>query len=109
MQILTHWGRDKKADIFQTTFFKCIFLNENVSISIKIPLKFVPKGPALVQIMAWHRPGNKPLSESMMVVFPTHIYASPGPSELKEKKHHWSEGYVAYRSAWLDKLMMLIQ
>ena len=37
--------------------FKCIFLNENVLILIKISLKFVPKGPinsipALVQIMA---------------------------------------------------------
>ena len=47
--------------------FKCIFLNENVCILIKISLKFVPKGPinnipALVQIMAWHRPGDKPLS-----------------------------------------------
>ena len=52
--------------------FKCIFLNENVSILIKISLKFVRKGPinnipALVQIMAWHRPGDKPLSEPMMV------------------------------------------
>ena len=45
--------------------FKCIFLNENVWISIKISLKFVPKGlinniPALVQIMAWRRVGDKP-------------------------------------------------
>ena len=36
---------------------KCIFLNENVSVSIKISQKFVPNGPivnilALVQIMA---------------------------------------------------------
>ena len=41
-------------------------------------LKFVPKGPinntpALVQIMAWRRPGDKPLSEPMMVSLPTHI------------------------------------
>ena len=28
-----------------TAIFKCIFLNENVGISIKISLKFVPKGP----------------------------------------------------------------
>ena len=46
---------------------QCIFLNENVWISLNIPLKFVPKGPinnipALVQIMAWRRPGDKPLS-----------------------------------------------
>ena len=47
-------------------------------ISIDISLKFVPKGPinnipALVQIMAWRRPGDKPLSEPMMVSLLTHI------------------------------------
>ena len=39
---------------------------------IDISLKFVPKVkidsiPALVPIMAWHWPGNKPLSEPMIV------------------------------------------
>ena len=39
---------------------------------MKISLKFVPQGPinnilALVQIMTWCWPGNKPLSEPMMV------------------------------------------
>ena len=58
--------------------FKRIFLNENVRISIKISLKFVPKGPinnnpALVQIMAWRRSGDKPLSEPMKVSLLTHI------------------------------------
>ena len=58
--------------------FKCTFLNENVSIRIKISLKFVPKGPinnipAMVKIMAWRRPGDKPLSEPVMVSLPTHI------------------------------------
>ena len=57
---------------------KRIFLNENVRISIKISLKFVPKGPisnipALVRIMAWRRSGDKPLSEPMMVNLLTHI------------------------------------
>ena len=56
---------------FANDIFKCIFLNENVSISIKISLKFIPMGlinniPALVQIMAWHGPGDKPLSEPMI-------------------------------------------
>ena len=56
----------------------CIFLNENVWTPIKISLKCVPKGPinnipALVQIMALRRPGDKPLSEPMMVRLPTHI------------------------------------
>ena len=63
---------------FADDTFKRIFLNENVRISIKISLKFVPKGPtnniqALVQIMAWHRSDDKPLSEPMMVRLPTHI------------------------------------
>ena len=63
---------------FADDIFRCIFLNENVWIPIKISLKFVPKGPvnnipALVQIMAWRRPGDKPSSEPMMVSSPTHI------------------------------------
>ena len=33
------------AAISQTTILKCIFLNENEWISIKILLKFVPMGP----------------------------------------------------------------
>ena len=58
--------------------FKRIFFNENVWISILISVKFVPKGPinnipALVQIMAWRRSGDTPLSEPMMVCLPTHI------------------------------------
>ena len=61
--------------------FKCIFLRENVWIPTKISLKFVPKGPinnipALVQIMAWRPPGDKPLSEPMMVSLLTHIYVT---------------------------------
>ena len=63
---------------FADDTFKPIFLNENIRISIKIWLKFVPKVPinnipALVQIMAWHWPGDKPLSEPMMVCLLTYI------------------------------------
>ena len=63
---------------FADDIFKCIFVNDNWWIPIKILLKFVPKGPinnnpALVQIMAWRRPGDKPLSEAMLVCLLTHI------------------------------------
>ena len=63
---------------FADDIFKRIFLNENVRISINISLKFVPKGlinniPALVLIMAWRRPGDKPFSEPMLVRSLTHI------------------------------------
>ena len=63
---------------FADDIFKCIFFNENIWILIKISLRIVPKGrinniPALVQIMAWRRSGDKPLSEPMIVSLPTHI------------------------------------
>ena len=63
---------------FADDIFKRIFLNVNIWIQIKISLKFVPKSsirniPALIQIMAWRRPGDKPLSEPMMANLPTHI------------------------------------
>ena len=63
---------------FADDVLKCIFLSENVWISLKISLKFVPKGPInnippLVQIMAWRRQGDKPLSEPMMASLLTHI------------------------------------
>ena len=75
---LNTWSPRQNWRHFADGHFKCIFFNENKLISINISLKFVPKGPinnipALVQIMAWHRPGNKPLSEPMMVILLTHI------------------------------------
>ena len=77
-------GRHFAADIF-----KCIFFNENVWISIKISPKFVPKGPinnipAHVQIMAWCRPGNKPLSEPMMDKLPAYICVT---------RHQWVKAF----------------
>ena len=63
---------------FADSTFKCIFLNENVIISIKISLNFILKGlinniPALVQIMAWCKSSEKPLNEPMMVSLLTHV------------------------------------
>ena len=81
-------GRHYTDDIF-----KCIFLNENIWISSNISLKFVPewqinKIPALVQIMAWRRPGTKPLSEPMMFRLLTHICIT--------------------RPQWVNKLSLLV-
>ena len=52
---------------FADDIIRCIFMNGNFYILI-ISLKFVLKGPvnnipSLVQIIAWHQPGDKPLSE----------------------------------------------
>ena len=55
--------------------FKCINLNENFWASNNISLKYVPCGgiaskSVLVQIMAWHRLGDKPLPEEMLTKTP---------------------------------------
>ena len=73
---------------FADDIVKFIFLNENVWISIQISLKFVtgdPKNntPAFVPIMAWCGPGNKPLSQPMMVLL-THICITH-PQWLKQR------------------------
>ena len=70
---------------FSRQHFEMDFLHENLWISIKISLKFLARGPvnnipALVQIMAWHQPGNKPLSEPLMVSLLMHL--SLGLNEL---------------------------
>ena len=57
---------------------KCIFLNENTWISLKISLKFIPKVlinsiAVLVQKMACRLPGDKPLSELITFSLLTHI------------------------------------
>ena len=74
---LTHWGWHKMTSTSQTTF-KCICVNENLWILMKISLNFIQKGwinniPQLVPIMASRWPGDNPWSEPMMVSLLTHI------------------------------------
>ena len=59
------------ADTFADDIFKCIFANEKFRILIKRSLECVPKGPidkksALIQVMASHRTGDKPLFETKL-------------------------------------------
>ena len=63
---------------FTDDTFKVFFPYEYWCILIPISLRFVPTGsidnnPALVQIMAWCRPDDKPLPETMMVNLLTQI------------------------------------
>ena len=65
---------DKMGAILADDIFNCIFLNKNDRIPIQISLKYVSRSPinnksALVEAMAWHRTGNKPLPEPMMTQF----------------------------------------
>ena len=88
--ILNQWATiswlispDKMTAISRTTF-------SNAFSWMKMYEFRVPKGPinnipALVQIIAWRRPGDKPLSEPMMVRLPTHI-ASFSPYEFRPLK-----------------------
>ena len=91
---------------FADDMFKCIFLTENVWISIEISLKFVPKGsinniPALFQIMAWRRPGAKPLSEPMMVSSLTHICVTR-PQWVNSTLQSCVKWTHFYRHIWKD-------
>ena len=71
-------GQRQNVRHFPDDIFKCIL---NVWISIKISLKFVSKVrtnniPALVKITTWRLPGDKPLSEPMMVSLLSHIWVT---------------------------------
>ena len=85
---------------FADNIFNHIFLNENSRIFIQISLKFVPTGPidnksALLQVMAWRRPGDKPLSETMMVRLLMHICVTRpqwvNSSVPGQNGHHFSD------------------
>ena len=105
---LRHWRFDalktRQNGRHFPDMFKCNFLNENASISIKISEspKFVPKCPiniipAMFQIMAWRWLGDKPLSEPMVVSLLTHEYifhTSLGHSELT--KSPWKLGHCIW-------------
>ena len=91
-----HFEAESNGRHFTDDNFKCIFLNGNAWIPIKISLKFVPKSPinnisVLVQIMAWCRPGDKPLSELIMVSLPTHIYVTrPQWINIQRTGEYWA-------------------
>ena len=80
---------------FADDLFQCISVNKNIWISIKISLKFIPKRaiyniPALVQIMAWRRLGDKRLSEPMIARLPTHICVTR-PQWVNHLEHIWTQ------------------
>ena len=65
---------EQSGRLFADDIFRCIFVNEKFCILVEISLKFIPKGPidnnpALVQIMAWRRTSDKPLSEPRLARF----------------------------------------
>ena len=99
----TQDGRHLPDDIF-----KCIFLNENVWGSIRFSLTFLSNGPinnirALVQIMAWRRPGDKLLSEPMMVILLMNLW-STRPQWVNNR-----DALSLHRISEMDKSLYLYQ
>ena len=81
---------------FSGNILKCIFVYENVWISIKISLKFVPSGPinnisVSVQIMAWYRQGDMPLSEPMVVSLLMHICVTVNMVVVDDWELFWQQ------------------
>ena len=119
--VLTHWGRDKMADISQTIFSN-IFSSKKM---FEFRLKFhwnlflrvqLTKIPALFQIMAWRRPGDKTLSEAMLVSLLTHkcftrpqwvkCSYQPSVSNLKDEWQQQPVISLTYLARQLDKVTM---
>ena len=78
---LTNWRRVKMA-VCATDIFICIFSPRNCCILILSWLRYDPKSLianklASLQIMAWHRSGQKPSSEPLVVLLTgAHMYHS---------------------------------
>ena len=74
---IPHWGRDIWTPFgrryFQVHFLEWKCLNSYQNFTEVYPKDRINNIPALVQIMAWRRPGDKPLSEPIMVSLTTHI------------------------------------
>ena len=74
LPIYSQAAREQNGHHLAGDIFKHIFLNEMLCIFIQSSLKYVFWGPMinmpkLVQMMAWRRKGDKPLSEPMLVKF----------------------------------------
>ena len=72
---------------FADDLFKCILLNKNVLISIRISLKHIAKV----------RPSDKPLYEPMMIISLTHICVTrPQWVKVGPKHRWWYRQYIKY-------------
>ena len=72
------WRPRQAGSHFPDDILEWIFLNENLWISIKFSLKFLPRRsfnniPVMIQIMTWRPPDDKSISEPIMVSLLTHI------------------------------------
>ena len=90
-----HIEAETKWTTFSRQHFPMYFFNENIWISNTVwrnvvRKDFIDNNTALVQIMAWHRSGDKPYSWTNGGLVYWGIYASLGLNGLMHgKKHFW--------------------
>ena len=102
------------ADIsqFSDDIFQCIFLNEIYKFRLWFYCPF-DNNPSLVQIMAWRRPGDKPLSGIMMIsLLYWRIYGSLDLNESthicgRMKIHSHVPRFLKFETYWLLKTFPL--
>ena len=106
---LTHRGLHKIANIF-----KCIFLMGKFVSLIQISLLFVSVVPidnksSLLQVMAWHPTGAKPLPEAMLTKF--NSMTSNGSKLPLAPTHSIICGYPLqeYYSAYQDNISYVLK
>ena len=98
----------KDGSYFVDDIFKSISWIKSICISIDILLKFVPKGPinhipALVQIMAWCWPGDKPLFKPMMVRLQTHMCVTQWINSVDVAISHEILADILSNTVWQEK------
>ena len=94
----THWGR-KMATIFQTTFwngFSWMKMYEFKSVIEVFPGGPIYNIPAWVEIMAWRRPGDNPLSEPMVSLYNIHILYQ---CHITMVMWHWLYAYMRHSAS----------
>ena len=83
------------AAIIPDNIFKCVFLNENAWISIKISLKFVPKDPMnnipalVIDGLVQERHNSSASAMELRLSCITHRYAPQGFIELTGIEDNW--------------------
>ena len=92
--ILTDKGRENMAAVFQTTFSNAFSWTKIYKFRLRFHWSLFPRAqltiPPLVQIMTLRRPGDKPLSEPIMVSLLTHLCVTrpQGVNEYRRRKCH---------------------
>ena len=98
------WGRDKMTIISQMTLSNAFFLNENFWINIRFVLKGSIKNIlALFRIMAWCRPLDMQLSETMMVWLLTHLCVPQ--AQWINRQNAWCIFLAEYKATFKENVL----